>query len=96
MKPGELRIGKYVIVKNCPILFPVQLTHSDVATGAQSAGFFILRISGHAVDVYCWGESASLDLKSNEAADARLIKEFVGCISASLHSIPGPGQVAVK
>jgi len=67
MPTDQLRIGKYVIVKNQPILFPLELVHSDVVNNAQSAGFFILQVTGLSVEVYCWGESASLNLKSDEA-----------------------------
>ena len=35
-------------------------------------------------DVVCWGESISLNLKSNEAADAGIIREFVSRVAVSL------------
>ena len=84
METNDLRIGKYVIVRNHPILFPVELAHSDVVSNAQSAGFFILRLNAQDADVVCWGESISLNLKSNEAADAGIIREFVSRVAVSL------------
>ena len=83
-----MRIGKYVIVRNHPILFPVELAHSDVVSDAQSAGFFVLRFSGHAAEVYCWGESISLNLKSHEAADARIISDFLGRVGSRATPVP--------
>ena len=84
-----MRIGKYVIVKNHPILFPAGLAHSDVVSDAQSAGFFILRFSGGSVDVLCWGESIGLNIKSRGAADARIITEFMGRIASLVDRVPG-------
>lgn len=81
MKTQQLRIGKYVMVNNMPILFPLEIVHSDVVLQAQSAGFFVLRVTSYGVDVYCWGESTSLNLQSNQAQDAHIIKEFISNIS---------------
>jgi hypothetical protein len=88
METNQLRIGKYVIVKNHPILFPVGLAHSDVVNDAQSAGFFILRVSGGSVDVQCWGESIGLNIQSNGAADARIITDFMGRIASPMDRVP--------
>ena len=93
METNDLRIGKYVIVRNHPILFPVELAHSDVVSDAQSAGFFILRLTGQGADVFCWGESISLNLKSNETADAGIIREFVGRVAAPPHPVPAAFEV---
>lgn len=81
MKTNQLRIGKYVMVNDMPILFPLEIMHSDVVQQAQSAGFFVLRASSYEIDVYCWGESTSLNLQSNHAQDASIIKEFISNIS---------------
>ena len=89
MKTQQLRIGKYVMVNDIPILFPLEIMHSDVAQQAQSAGFFMLRLNSYGVDVYCWGESTSLNLQSNQAQDAHLIKEFIGNISEVSHRFGG-------
>ena len=88
METNHLRIGKYVIVKNQPILFPAGLAHSDVVHHAQSAGFFALRLSGRSAEVQCWGESISLNLKSNETADARIISDFMRRLSAPMDQVP--------
>jgi hypothetical protein len=85
MKTKQLRIGKYVMVNEIPILFPLEIMHSDVVKEAQSAGFFMLRVTSYGVDVYCWGESTSLNLQSNQAQDAHLIKEFISNISEVSH-----------
>jgi len=85
MKTHQLRIGKYVMVNNIPILFPLEIMHSDVVQQAQSAGFFVLQVNSYGVDVYCWGESTSLNLQSNQAHDAHIIKEFIGNVSEVSH-----------
>jgi hypothetical protein len=85
MKTKQLRIGKYVVINDLPILFPLEIMHSDVVPQAQSAGFFVLRGSACELDVYCWGESTSLNVQSNQAQDAYIIKEFIGNISEVSH-----------
>jgi len=92
MKTKQLRIGKYVMVNNIPILFPLEIMHSDVVQQAQSAGFFVLRVSSYGIDVYCWGESTSLNLQSNQAQDALIIKEFIGNVSVVSHRFAGASQ----
>jgi hypothetical protein len=89
MKTKQLRIGKYVMVNEIPILFPLEIMHSDVVQQGQSAGFFVLRVNNYDVDVYCWGESTSLNLQSNQAQDARIIKEFIGNVSEVSHRFAG-------
>jgi hypothetical protein len=86
MKTKQLRIGKYVMVNDVPILFPLELMHSDVVQQqAQSAGFFVLRITTFGLDVFCWGESTSLNLQCNQQQDAQLIKEFISNITEVSH-----------
>ncbi|OQP64668.1 hypothetical protein A3860_18070 [Niastella vici] len=80
------------MVNNIPILFPLEIMHSDVVQQvqqAQSAGFFVLRLNSYGVDVYCWGESTSLNLQSKQAQDAHIIKEFIGNISEVSHRFAG-------
>ncbi|HEY8896867.1 MAG TPA: hypothetical protein VIM79_18720 [Niastella sp.] len=89
----QLKIGKYIIVNNTPILFPLELMHSDVANLAQSAGFFVLRLTSYAVDVYCWGESTSLNLQS-QVQDAGLIKEFINNVMAVSDHPAIPDKIA--
>jgi hypothetical protein len=81
MKTQQLKIGKYVIVNGMPVMFPLEIVHSDVMLQAESAGFFIIKVNTYNVDVYCWGESTSLNLQSNQAEDARIIKNFISTIS---------------
>ena len=81
MKTQQLKIGKYVIVNGMPVMFPLEIVHSDVMLQAESAGFFIIKVNTYNVDVYCWGESTSLNLQSNQAEDARIIKDFISTIS---------------
>jgi hypothetical protein len=90
MKTKQLRIGKYVMVNDMPILFPLEIMHCDVAQQAQSAGFFVLRVTTYGLDVFCWGESTSLNLQSNQQQDARLIKEFISNISEVSHKFTPP------
>ena len=90
MKTKQLRIGKYVVVNDMPILFPIEIMHSDVVQQAQSAGFFVLRATSYDVDVYCWGESTSLNLQSNQAQDASIIKEFISNITEVSHRFGSP------
>lgn len=81
MKTQQLKIGKYVIVNGMPVMFPLEIVHSDVMLQAESAGFFIIKVNTYNVDVYCWGESTSLNLQSKQAEDARIIKDFISTIS---------------
>ena len=81
MKTPQLKIGKYVIVNGMPVMFPLEIVHSEVMLQAESAGFFIIKVNTYNVDVYCWGESTSLNLQSNQAEDARIIKDFISTIS---------------
>lgn len=64
-----------------PVMFPLEVVHSDIALPAQSAGFFAIRITNYGADVFCRGESTSLNLFSNQAQDARIIKDFINTIS---------------
>jgi hypothetical protein len=89
MKTKQLKIGKYVIVNGMPVMFPLEIVHSDIVQHAQSAGFFVIRITSYEVDVYCWGESTSLGLRSNQAQDARIIKEFINTIADVSHRFAG-------
>lgn len=94
MKTKQLKIGKYVIVNGMPIMFPLELMHSDVVSQAQSAGFFVLRVTAYEVDVYCWGESTSLNLRSNQGQDAHIIKDFISTISDISHKFVAGSGVA--
>lgn len=80
------------MVNDIPILFPLEIMHSDVVQQAQSAGFFVLRVTTYGVDVFCWGESTSLNLQSNQAQDARLIKEFISNITEVTHKFSTPAM----
>jgi len=64
-----------------PVMFPLEIVHRDIMLQADSAGFFIIKVNPYDVDVYCWGESTSLNLQSKQAEDARIIKDFISTIS---------------
>ncbi|THU33448.1 hypothetical protein FAM09_25195 [Niastella caeni] len=96
MKTNQLRIGKYVMINEMPILFPLEIMHSDVVQQAQSAGFFVMRVTAYGIDVYCWGESTSLNLQSNQTQDARIIKEFIGNISEVSHRFGNTAKPGVQ
>lgn len=79
-----------------PVLFPLEIVHSDIMQQAQSAGFFVLRITNYGVDVYCWGESTSLNLHSNQVQDARIIKDFITTIADVSHRFGGLGTAGTQ
>ena len=83
MKTKQLQFGKYVIINGVPVLFPLEMMHSDVVTQGQSAGFFVLRITSYDIEVLCWGESTSLNLYSDQARDALIIKDFINTIAGA-------------
>ncbi|MEO8404681.1 MAG: hypothetical protein ABI480_08805 [Chitinophagaceae bacterium] len=83
----QLKFGKYVIVDNSPILFPIKIIHREVTTTAQSAGYFMLRISPASIEVICWGESTTLNLRSNQSIDAQIIEEFISNLTKSAQYI---------
>ncbi len=75
-----MKKGKYIITLLSPILFDEGIKHSDLRRDAKSAGFFHLKRdikSEGGFDVICYGESTSMDLKSNPAKDAKIIKDFL-------------------
>lgn len=74
---------KYIVVDAVfPIVFHPGLQHVKVAANkpVSSAGF--VHINGDpddpcAVQVDCFGESVSLDIKSDPESDTKLIKEMI-------------------
>ena len=83
----QVKIGKYVIVNNQPILFPGAIQHKDVSTKAQSAGYFLVAVESSELDVVCCGESSTLNLRSDQSNDARIIGEFIKTIIKDLPNI---------
>jgi hypothetical protein len=70
---------KYIIIEknDIPIIFPLDVFHSDVSLNLgtiKSAGFCILNLKCHEIDVKCFGESTSLNIKSNSDLDEKVIK----------------------
>ena len=72
---------KYVVVDNglydLPVIFPETVLHNEMAfkIGGMPlrAGFVKVRDG----EVICYGESISLDLKSDPVEDAKLISRFL-------------------
>lgn len=82
---------KYIIFETAreefiPIVFPVLPFHSDIAkafkgtseiTGKPiNAGFCEMVTENDTVEWICYGESLSLQLKSNGDRDAKIIREY--------------------
>lgn len=72
-------IIKYIIIEesNSPVLFEKKLLHSDVAKpfGAiKSAGFCILDMKNGKFKIKCFGESSTLNIKSNHEEDEEMIR----------------------
>jgi hypothetical protein len=76
---------KYIIIeKSCndlPIIFPEFINHRDMVNPNDkviSAGFvkFYVNESGN-VDISCYGESVSLDVKSRGDIDTKLMERYI-------------------
>lgn len=76
--------SKYIIVKQggitTPVVFGDAAKHSDVARGFMpavivGAGFCHINVDGR---YDCYGESTSLNIKSNGDADSKLLNTFLG------------------
>ena len=73
---------KYIITKKyqAPILFSPVFSHNEIAerhVEILSAGFAQITADNRKVDVCCFGESISLNIKSNPEVDAKLIKKMI-------------------
>jgi hypothetical protein len=96
MKTKQLQIGKYIIINGLPVLFPLEMMHSNVVAAGQSAGFFVIRITSFDIEVYCWGESTSLNLHSKEVHDARIIKEFITTVGGAFQKYAESAHAATN
>lgn len=73
---------KYVILGGCfPVIFSEANNHSDFKDIGSigrptSAGFAELQFNDGVLSVQVWGESVSLNLKSNPAEDCYLIERL--------------------
>jgi len=77
--------SKYIIVdtgiSEMPIVFPDLLSHSDVARGVafggkiHGAGFCHITEKGQYI---CYGESASLNVKSRFEIDSKILNKLLG------------------
>jgi hypothetical protein len=75
-----MKIFKYVITQeNEPILFSKNLLHNKISINAISAGFLILfiDIKRKKYRVKCFGESTTLNIKSNMSLDKKIIESFL-------------------
>lgn len=69
-------IFKYIIVNSGAIVFPETVTHAQVAQGfdvVYAAGFATLDLIK--LTVVCWGESASLRIKSQPETDCEFVSD---------------------
>lgn len=71
---------KYIMVDEIfPIIFQTYLVHKDIAHGVRSnpvtsAGFVQRDAEGN---YHCYGESVSLNIKSNPEMDSKIINTFL-------------------
>lgn len=74
-------IAKYVVTPSCEIIiFSANVTHKMFThLNPVSAGFVRFMISDNKVTCDCFGESESLQLKSNPQFDTKLAKRFLLC-----------------
>ena len=82
-----IKILKYVIdTANRPVLFSRKQLHNTVRDEAISAGYLLLRYN-HKISTWfvvsCFGESTTLNIKSNPVLDKKLIEQFLKDISQS-------------
>ena len=71
---------KYVRTENdVIIIFSELLQHKEFSNfNPKSAGFIAIGASGrHQPEISCYGESVSLNLKSNETEDTRLARKQI-------------------
>lgn len=77
--------AKYIILDKLmsgktPIVFSEMLEHSDVARAISGivigAGFCFIEDNKYV----CWGESVSLNVKSNLAIDSKILNKLLGAV----------------
>jgi hypothetical protein len=76
-----IKMLKYVIgTANIPVLFSINIFHNTVMDECLSAGYLLLRYNECTNSwfvVSCFGESTTLNIKSNPIADKLLIEIFL-------------------
>lgn len=75
-----MKIFKYVITQeNEPIIFSKNILHNKISNNVISAGFLILfiDIEKNKHKVICYGESTTLNVKSNINLDKNIIESFL-------------------
>lgn len=75
-----MKVLKYVITKdNEPVLFSKNILHNTISKNIISAGFLILfvDINTNKYRVKCFGESTTLNLKSDILKDKLIIESFL-------------------
>jgi hypothetical protein len=76
-------ICKYIILKekNTIILFPNNaISHEQIAKNLGeviSAGFCFINVNNRNIKVKCFGNSSSLQIKSNPSYDKKVIEELL-------------------
>jgi hypothetical protein len=75
---------KYIIIEkeNIPVLFPLNILHSQIAINdreLKSAGFCVITLKDNSLDLKCFGESTSLNIKSNPEEDYEILKRLFSC-----------------
>lgn len=75
---------KYIIIEkeNIPIVFPLNILHSQVSLNIgklKSAGFCVITLKDNSLDLKCFGESTSLNIKSNSEEDYKILKRLFSC-----------------
>lgn len=73
--------AKYIIINGMtPVVFPETLTHADVkfalAPGGECTGAGFVHINEDAY--HCYGESVSLQVKSNGPEDSKILNRYLG------------------
>lgn len=76
-----MRLKKYIIISNTPIIFGNDLLHAEVAgekkNAVESAGYVFIYTASEWVGAICMGESDSLGISSRGVIDAELIQKLL-------------------
>ena len=73
---------KYVITAfGAPVIFDKTILHSELHMDAKSAGFVKIWSDTKTgkVKVHCFGESKSMNLAAQPAADEKILEGFLNC-----------------
>ena len=81
-----MRYKKYIIVECFPVIFDPAIQHDDIARNLPykitSAGFMKIENVKEQLFIKCWGESNSLNIKSNPEDDKKIIQRFFNSLRA--------------